>query len=63
MSTDLVGKIMDYEDGSMSEEEMIEFFQELIDSGLAWTLQGSYGRMAADFIKSGLCHVAEVKGG
>lgn len=50
-----IDKIMRYEDGQMDEEEMIEFFQELIDSGLAWQLQGSYGRTAAALIKAGVC--------
>ena len=53
--SDVVGKIMDYEAGEMSEEEeVISFFQELVDSGLAWSLQGSYGRMAARLIDAGL---------
>jgi hypothetical protein len=36
--TDMVGQIMDYEGGNMSDEDTIVFFQELIDSGLAWQL-------------------------
>ena len=51
---DLTGKIMAYEDGNMSEEEMVMFFQELVDTGLAWKLQGMYGRMAARLIDAGL---------
>lgn len=51
---DLVGKIMDFESGQMdSEEAVIEFFQELVDTGLAWQLQGSYGRTAQALIESG----------
>jgi hypothetical protein len=53
---DRVGKIMAWEDGSLSEESTVEFFQELIDDGTAWQLQGMYGRMAASLIESGLCH-------
>lgn len=53
--TDLVGKIMEYEEGEMEEDDAIEFFQELIDSGLAWQLQGSYGRTAASLIEAGVC--------
>ena len=45
-----------WEAGELSEEETVDFFQKLIDSGLAWTLQGCYGRQAALFIKEGLCH-------
>ena len=52
---DIVDKIIAYEDGEMSEEEIIEFFQELINSGVAWKLQGSYGRTAKALIEQGYC--------
>lgn len=55
-SSDLVGAIMDYEQGEMSEEDTAEFFQYLIDTGMAWQLQGSYGRTATDLINAGVCH-------
>lgn len=47
--------IIQYENGELTEDEMIALFQELIDSGLAWKLQGSYGRTARDLIEQGLC--------
>ena len=47
--------IMAYEAGELSEEESIEGFQKLIDSGLVWQLQGSYGRTAKYLIENGLC--------
>ena len=56
MAPDLVSQIMDYESDQMEEEEAIKFFQDLIDSGLAWQLQGAYGRTARDLIEAGLCH-------
>lgn len=42
-------------DEDTSEEEMIEGYQSLIDSGMAWKLEGSVGRTAMDLIESGLC--------
>lgn len=38
------------------EDEMIEAWQHLIDTGLAWQLQGSFGRMARCLINEGICH-------
>jgi len=50
--------IMEYEGGEreMSEEELIAGFQQLIDSGLVWQLQGHYGRTAKELIEEGVCH-------
>ena len=53
--TNMVDKIVRYENGTMDEDETIQFFQELIDSGLAWQLQGSYGRTAKYLIEEGMC--------
>ena len=36
----ITDKIIDYESGSMTDEEAIEFFQMIIDTGIAWELQG-----------------------
>lgn len=51
---DLVSNIMDYEAGKMSEKNEIKFFSHLIKSGLAWSLQGHYGRTAAAMIDDGI---------
>jgi hypothetical protein len=43
-----------FEEGS--EEEIIAAWQHLIDTGLAWSLQGSFGRQARALIEEGICH-------
>lgn len=39
-----------------SEEQVIEAWQHLIDTGFVWQLQGWFGRTARDLIESGICH-------
>ena len=52
--TDLLEKIMRFEEGDMDEAETIDFFQDLVNTGMAWKLQGYYGRVAAHLIDQGL---------
>ena len=42
------------ENGSDDEEEFLSAWQYLVTSGLAWTLQGWFGRTATDMIEAGL---------
>lgn len=42
-----------------TEEQRIAAWQYLIDTGLAWRLQGSFGRTAQNLIDSGVCHAGE----
>lgn len=39
-----------------NEEQVVDAWQHLIDTGLAWTLQGFFGRTAAHLIEQGICH-------
>jgi hypothetical protein len=56
VDTVLVDRIIDYESGDMTELELVDMFQDLITSGLAWQLQGHYGRTAMALIENGWCY-------
>lgn len=51
---DLTSSIIAFESGELEDDEVIELFQHLVDTGLAWQLQGFYGRTARDLIEQGL---------
>jgi len=42
------------EDEDLTEEMYLEAWQYLVDTGLAWQLQGSFGRMAKHLIETGV---------
>jgi len=44
-----------------SEEQVIEAWQYLVDTGLAWQLQGRFGRTAVDLVKQGLITLPETR--
>ena len=50
---DLCTAIEAYEEGFMPEEEVRDLFQALVNSGLAWKLQGAYGRKAHAMLDAG----------
>ena len=55
MKRHLTDMIIKYEMGELDDMEIIALFQELIDTGMAWSLQGHYGRMAKALIEAGYC--------
>lgn len=57
----LVDSVIKFEDGLMDADEIAEFFQGLIDSGIVWQLQGAYGRTARALIDAGVCHAPLVR--
>ena len=52
----IIEKMTLFEDGRLTTEETIEFFQELIDTDLVWKLYGEYGKQASTLIQKGYCH-------
>ena len=56
---DTVANLIAYENGELKYDEMVTFFQHLIDTGEAWLLQGHYGRMATHMIEVGICQKVE----
>ena len=48
-----VDSIIAYEQGELSDQEIVYLFAELVQSGMAWSLQGSYGRTALALIEEG----------
>ena len=49
-----INEIMRYEDGGMDYDETLAFFQDGVERGWVWRLQGSYGRTAARLLEQGL---------
>jgi hypothetical protein len=53
---DLTSAIIAWESGELSDDETVELFQHLVDTGDAWRLQGMYGRQASAMLEAGLIH-------
>lgn len=54
-NSEQLDKMIAWEQGELTDEEVVILFQSLIDCGLAWKLQGCYGRMAHALIEAGYC--------
>jgi hypothetical protein len=49
-----IDNLIAYESGELDDDTTLEFFQHLVDTGIAWNLQGHYGRTAIALIEEGL---------
>lgn len=54
MSDDIVGRMMAFENGELTNDEALQLFSELVKTGMAWELQGAYERTAYDLIGRGI---------
>ena len=45
-----INYIMGYECGDLNDKETLELFSHLVENGMAWNLQGHYGRTAKSLI-------------
>lgn len=50
---DLIADLDDWENNRLGTQEEIDLFQQLVDNGMAWGLQGMYGRRAMQLINMG----------
>jgi hypothetical protein len=50
---DVTNRIIDYEMGHLDDAKTLRLFSELIKTGMAWNLQGHYGRTASAMIDDG----------
>lgn len=50
----LLDMLMAYEDGALDSELVPVLFQNLVDSGLIFSLQGHYVRVAKELVEAGL---------
>ena len=56
---DIVGQIVAFEQGELEDGEVHALFQFLLDSGMIYSLQGSYQRMAEDLLLAGVIEQPE----
>ena len=54
MMMNLIERVIEYETERHDLEWIVQFFADLIATGLAWQLQGHYGREAKAYIDNGL---------
>jgi len=55
--SDLISRIIAYEEGGLDEQDELDLFAELVGTGTIYSLQGCYQRQARDMISAGLIDV------
>lgn len=49
-----IDEIIAYENGELSDEQVLDLFQDLVNTGMAFRLQGHYVRTAMMLLQEGL---------
>ena len=55
----LVDQLIAYEEGQITLDEEVAFFERLVETGVCWQLSGHYQRVAATLIEAGLIRLPE----
>ena len=55
----LVDQLIAYEEGQITHDEEVAFFEHSVETGVCWQLSGHYQREAATLIEAGLIKPAE----
>lgn len=50
----MISKLVAYETGQLDDHEVVALFQNLLDTGIIYVLQGHYQRVAQGFLDEGL---------
>jgi hypothetical protein len=50
----LVDQLIAYEEGQITHDEEVAFFEHLVETGVCWQLSGHYQRVGATLIEAGL---------
>lgn len=58
---EILNKIIAFENGELSEDEIIEFFKELYQKNILFGLQGTYQRTFNNLCESGLINLEELQ--
>ena len=53
------GPVIAYEEGQITHDEEVAFFEHLVETGVCWQLPGHYQRVGATLIEAGLIKPAE----
>jgi hypothetical protein len=56
----LVDQLIAYEEGQITEDQEVAFFEHLVETGTCWQLSGHYQRVAATLIEAGLIKPPEL---